>query len=148
MRLPTASRISCAVLLASACTGNISIGNKGLSYRSGGSDSVGGGTVSISTGGTVAAAGTTNPSQNAGVGCTSNFETNQSGTGLCIAKMTAISAPSGYSDYSIDVTEVTHGQYEAWVATHPALPPKSDANCGYVTSYAENGSGSLPELRC
>src|SRR5664280_646618 len=77
----------------------------------------------------------------AGTGCTGNFETIQSNTGLCVAKMVPITAPSASQNYSIDVTEVTVGQYDAWLATNPALPAGTDANCGYVTSYAEQGRG-------
>ncbi len=73
----------------------------------------------------------------AGTGCTGNFETIQSGTGLCVAKMVTISAPSGYMNYSIDVTEVTKGQYDAWLATNPPLPANTDANCSTVVSYTE-----------
>jgi sulfatase modifying factor 1 len=77
----------------------------------------------------------------AGTGCTGNFETIQSNTGLCVAKMVPITAPSASQNYSIDVTDVTVGQYDAWLATNPALPAGTDANCGYVTSYAEQGRG-------
>lgn len=70
-------------------------------------------------------------------GCTGAFETVDSSLGLCVAKMATITAPSASQDYSIDVTEVTKGQYDLWLATNPALPASNDVNCGYVTSYAE-----------
>jgi formylglycine-generating enzyme required for sulfatase activity len=54
--------------------------------------------------------------------------------------MATILAPSGYVDYQIDVTEVTKGQYDAWLVTNPPLPASMDTNCGYVTSYSEQGS--------
>jgi formylglycine-generating enzyme required for sulfatase activity len=47
---------------------------------------------------------------------------------------------AGSLDYKIDMTEVTKGQYDAWLATNPVLPPSTDPNCGYVTSYAEQGT--------
>jgi sulfatase modifying factor 1 len=50
--------------------------------------------------------------------------------GLCVANSVAIDA-----GYSIDATEVTRGQYAAWLATKPALPAASDPNCGWNTSY-------------
>jgi hypothetical protein len=71
----------------------------------------------------------------AGSGCTGSFETIQSGgAGLCVAKMVPITAPSASNNYSIDVTEVTKGQYDLWLGTNPALPASTDANCGYVKS--------------
>ena len=72
--------------------------------------------------------------------CIGNFETLDS-AGRLIAKMVTITAPSSIQNYSIDVTEVTKGQYDSWLATNPALPASTDANCGYVTSYAEQGTG-------
>lgn len=89
-------------------------------------------------------------SGDSGSGCTGSFETVQSGTGLCVAKMVTITGPetdAGSADYSIDVTEVTQGQYEAWVATNPALPESTDTSCGYVSSYAEQ-SRSLYTVDC
>ena len=62
---------------------------------------------------------------------------------LCVAKMVPIIGPksvAGNADYKIDSTEVTKGQYDAWLATNPQLPGTTDANCGYVTSYAEQGT--------
>ena len=68
-----------------------------------------------------------------GAGCTGSFERIQkvNGQDLCVAKQVWISGPSGSSDYQIDATEVTRGQYESWVATDPALPRSSDAACGW-----------------
>ena len=73
-------------------------------------------------------------------GCTGSLETLDS-TGRCVAKMVVITAPSSMQNYSIDVTEVTKTQYDLWLATNPALPASTDASCGYVTSYAEQGTG-------
>lgn len=93
------------------------------------------GTGGSSFGGTKASGGA------AGSGCTGSFEVIQSKSGLCVAKMATIVAPAGYANYSIDVTEVTKGQYDAWLATTPDLP--SDVNCNYVTSYAEQGKSGV-----
>ena len=60
--------------------------------------------------------------------------------GLCVAKMVLIAGPAsdaGNMDYKIDATEVTRGQYDAWLATNPALPSSTNASCNYVTTYAE-----------
>lgn len=71
----------------------------------------------------------------AGSGCTGSLETIQGGgAGLCVAKMVPITAPSASNNYSIDATEVTKGQYDAWLATNPALPPSTDVSCGDITS--------------
>ena len=114
----------------------------GGAYGTGGVSSIGGTT---STGGTAALGGAKSTSVNAGTGCTGSFEVIQSNTGLCVATMARIKGPesdAGSTDYSIDVTEVTKGQYDAWLATNPALPASDDANCGYLTSYAEQADGS------
>ena len=97
-----------------------------------GLDTVGG----LTSGGTTSTGGMANQA----TGCTGSFETLQSGTGLCVAKMTTIAAPGGYPNYSIDVTEVTKGQYDAWLATNPALPASTDADCGHVTNYGGQSS--------
>ena len=78
------------------------------------------------------------------VDCSGRLEKTQSSTGLCVAKMATISGPptaSPRNDYSIDVTEVTHGQYQDWLATNPPLPPATDESCGWKTSYAPQGAG-------
>ena len=99
--------------------------------------------------GNAGSGGTPSTSVDAGSGCTGSFETVQSDTGLCVARMATITGPegdagtrdAGSSDYQIDVTEVTKGQYDAWLATSPALPEGTDANCSYVSSYAEQCTG-------
>lgn len=82
--------------------------------------------------------------------CTGRLEELQTGgRGLCVAKMARIAGPSGGTvgsdasndpsagatsnpnDYRIDVTEVTRGQYEAWVASNPELPSSDDVNCSW-----------------
>jgi formylglycine-generating enzyme len=110
----------------------------------GGAPSTGG---SNSAGGVTSTGGTTSPSIDAGSGCTGSFETIQSNTSLCVAVMapiTGLESDAGSTDYGIDVTEVTIGQYHAWLATNPALPPSTDANCGYVTTYAD-GYNAYPD---
>jgi len=104
---------------------------------------VNGGTLS-STGGTTAVGGTTSTGGNQATGCSGSFEMILGNNGLCVAKMVPITGPAsdaGSADYKIDATEVTKGQYDAWLATTPVLPASTDANCGYVTSYAEQGPG-------
>jgi len=102
--------------------------------------SVGG---AVSAGGEKATGGATATAGAVGAGCTGNFETTQVNTGLCVAKMATIWEPVANLDYSIDVTEVTKGQYDAWLATSPALPARTDVNCGYVSSYAEQGTDGV-----
>jgi formylglycine-generating enzyme required for sulfatase activity len=58
-----------------------------------------------------------------------------------VANSVLVIAPTRGTDYGIDATEVTQGQYDAWLATSPPLPAGTDADCGYVTSYAEHGTG-------
>jgi len=94
-------------------------------------------------GGTTSTGGTTATGGSSGNGCTGSYEIVQSSMGLCVAKMVTITAPSGYSNYSIDATEVTKGQYDAWLATSPSLPASTDKNCGWKStgSYAEQDMG-------
>ena len=72
-------------------------------------------------------------------GCTGDFETVDSSTGLCVAKMATIPATSDHSEFSIDMTEVTQDQYDGWLSTNPKLPTSTDANCSWNTTYAEQG---------
>jgi formylglycine-generating enzyme required for sulfatase activity len=55
--------------------------------------------------------------------------------------MAAIKSPDSGLTFSIDVTEVTKGQYDNWLATNPALPPNTDPNCGWNMSFVEQGTG-------
>jgi formylglycine-generating enzyme required for sulfatase activity len=110
----------------------------GGTTASGGTTSTGG---TINTGGATATGGTTATGGSAGAGCTGALEEIQSSSGLCVAKMATITAPSGSSDYRIDVTEVTQGQYDAWLAKSPPLPASTDTNCGWKTSYAPKCTG-------
>ena len=115
----------------------------------GGTTSTGG---SPASGGSLSSSGGTNTSAGAtsstggiqGTGCTGNFEMILGNKGLCVAKMAPITGPpsdAGSLDYKIDMTEVTKGQYDDWLASNPVLPASTDLNCGYVRSYAEQGTG-------
>lgn len=81
---------------------------------------------------------------NAGTGCGGPLETIEPATKLCIAKMVEVTPPTGIAAYSIDATEVTREQYEAWLATNPALPDAADPACGWKAagSYAATPSCS------
>jgi sulfatase modifying factor 1 len=94
------------------------------------------GGTATNTGGTTSTGGTTATGGTSGAGCTGSFESiqNVSGHNLCVAKLVTVTAPSGSSDYQIDATEVTRGQYEGWLATDPALPAAGDAACGWKSS--------------
>jgi len=103
---------------------------------------IGGNGFGATGGGNAESTGTTGGAKSsgadAGSGCTGNFETIQTGgSGLCVAKMVTIQGPAsnvGSADYQIDVTEVTQGQYSQWLATNPALPASTDANCGNMST--------------
>ena len=115
--------------------------NEAGSVSTGGATSEG---STLSSGGTNSSGGRLATGGSAGIGCTGNLELIHDKTGLCVAKMATIAGPAsdaGSKDYSIDVTEVTRGQYDAWLASNPALPPSDDADCGWKTSYAEQGTG-------
>jgi formylglycine-generating enzyme required for sulfatase activity len=81
---------------------------------------------------------------NAGSGCTGNYEELATGgKGLCVTKLVSVIPAEADDTYEIDATEVTRGQYDAWLATKPDLPARIDTNCGYKASgsYAETGDG-------
>ena len=99
--------------------------------------------ANTATAGASAVGGSAGMGANAGTGCTGNLEVIERDTGLCVAKMATISGTGSFASYLIDVTEVTQGQYADWLRTSPALPAISDANCGYVTSYAVQGTGGV-----
>jgi formylglycine-generating enzyme required for sulfatase activity len=42
--------------------------------------------------------------------------------------------------FQIDATEVTRGQYGAWVKTNPSLPGSSDPACSWKTTYAQDST--------
>jgi formylglycine-generating enzyme required for sulfatase activity len=49
--------------------------------------------------------------------------------------MADISGPQGSTSYQIDVTEVTHGQYQAWLKTGPALTNMPEELCHWNDTY-------------
>ena len=109
-----------------------------------GSSSTTGGSLSSSGGTSTSVGGTASTGGSQGTGCTGNFEMILGSKGFCVAKMVPITGPpsdAGSLDYKIDMTEVTKGQYDDWLASNPVLPASTDLNCGYVTSYAEQGTG-------
>jgi formylglycine-generating enzyme len=71
----------------------------------------------------------------ASCGCTGALQAVSESTRLCVAKPVTIPGPTASTGYSIDATEVTRDQYAAWLATKPALPPSSDANCGWKSTH-------------
>jgi len=106
----------------------------------------GGRSTSNSTGGAQPTGGTTSNGGSAGSGCTGSLEMISADKGLCVAKMVSIAGPAsdaGNLDYKIDATEVTKGQYDAWLSSKPALPASTDMRCGHVTSYAEQNTGYI-----
>jgi sulfatase modifying factor 1 len=123
-----------------ATGGALSNGGTATSGSSTGGSATGG---AVSTGGAATGGISATGGGSAGSGCTGSFETVQSITGLCVAKMVPITAPTASQNYSIDVTEVTKGQYEVWLATNPALPPTTEPTCGYVYSYSEQGGRDI-----
>ncbi len=127
-----------------AAAGTVGVPSGGLSTaaagtgRTGPIDASGGASSQTAQGGTSTAAGSTGVGT--GSGCTGGLETIVAGTGLCVAKSVTINGLNGIASFGIDATEVTRGQYEAWLATNPALLAKSDANCGANSSYAAASS--------
>jgi formylglycine-generating enzyme len=95
----------------------------------GGAPSTGG---AATTGGT-AAGGTSTNAGDTGTGCTGSYESIEDVKGhpLCVGTMVTVTAPAGSSNYRIDATEVTRGQYESWVGTNPS---SSDTACGWKST--------------
>jgi sulfatase modifying factor 1 len=58
-----------------------------------------------------------------------------------LQQMAQIPIPDAGTIFTIDVTEVTRGQYDGWLATNPALPSSTDSSCGWNVSFAEQGTG-------
>jgi formylglycine-generating enzyme required for sulfatase activity len=67
----------------------------------------------------------------AGTGCNASFESIQvGGKGLCVATLIELQDESSFTTpYSIDATEVTRGQYEAWLDAGPTAPLTAQASC-------------------
>lgn len=64
----------------------------------------------------------------------------------CVAKMVTIAGPTSTASYRIDATEVTRGQYAAWLATNPPLPPSTDVTCGWKAGA--EAKGFAPDTSC
>ncbi len=82
-----------------------------------------------------------------GTGCNSSLEAVQTpGSGLCVANLVTIAAPSGHAPYGIDATEVTQGQYWAWLETNPLAPATNLSSCTTNTTLAQNTQclGEMP----
>lgn len=135
----------------------------GGATTSGGVNATGGTTNTVSTqsiggtlssGGVQAAGGSAADGADSGSGCSGNFESIQSSTGLCISNMATIPAPSGFSDYSIDVTEVTRGQYAMWLAatTDATISGQDSTTCGWNTTFVTDslcmGDASVCKSNC
>ena len=153
-----------AVTAASACSGTRNPAtDTGTAFATGGSslaggatgagDAVGSGGATVttgtqsggltSTGGTTNVGGATASGGSSGSGCIGSYELIQGNTGLCVAKMVSISSrvdDAGEADYSIDATEVTEGQYDAWLSTNPEAPASTDRSCGWKKSYARQST--------
>jgi len=127
------SRSSTGGVGAATTTGATSTGSTSTSTAQGGTAANG------STGGVTAAGGVATvagaPATSTGSGCTGNLELPAASIGLCVAKPVTITNTTTATSFSIDATEVTRGQYEAWLATAPALAPKTDVTCGTNASY-------------
>jgi formylglycine-generating enzyme len=123
--------VGCNSDSSSANSGAGGSATAGGATSSGQSTSKGGGTQTATStvGGSSNSAGgsSATSSTNNGTGCTGGLEEKNS-KGLCVAKMATIQAST---DYKIDVTEVTQGQYADWLKTNPSLPLQSDPVCGW-----------------
>src|ERR1700690_3506870 len=108
-----------------ACSGSNGQSNSNVS----GASSTGGNSSAV--GGTGNGAGSTSQAGNPGTGGNKTngrtVATDCPGTG----GPSMVMLPQGYC---IDSTEVTRSQYAAWLATTPALPTSSDANCGWKST--------------
>src|SRR5512133_618606 len=91
------------------------------------------------TGGAVTG-GATMGGSTAGTGCTGNLETVQISSRLCVARMASITPPTGAAAYSINVTEVTRGQYASWVASNPLPQSAIDPKCGWNTTFVPDSA--------
>lgn len=77
----------------------------------------------------------------ANYGCSGQYEIVDKSKGLCLAKMAQIRTTDAGEVFSIDITEVTKGQYDGWLATNPVLPASNDPISSWNTSFAEQGVG-------
>jgi formylglycine-generating enzyme len=124
----------------------------------GGTSSAGGSTAdagataaagAVANGGATAAAGTSGRAGAAGVGCNGGFEAVEtiSGHDLCVAKMVTILGETSdtNTDYQIDATEVTKGQYRSWLMTDPTVPTSLDVRCGWKAAWSSPEPGTATD---
>jgi len=119
-----------------SCGAKVSTDNAGapLNHSTGAATSVG---ASTSAGGASSVCTGSAATSSCGTGCVGNLE-ECNGCGLCVAKMVTIIATT---NYEIDATEVTQGQYKSWLATNPPLPTSTEPPCGWKA----DPDGSLGE---
>jgi hypothetical protein len=119
-----------------AATGG-TVGTGGVTGAGGTGGRDGGGAVDASSAGGdsggVAAADGGNAGGEAG-GCAGCQPLEQCHGRLCVAKLVAV--PAGFS---IDATEVTRGQYAAWLATNPSTAAETGL-CAWNTSFAPDAT--------
>lgn len=113
----------------------------GSTASGGAAQSVGGAFTGASTTGGTAAGGPATSGSLPGSGCAGSLETVQVASGLCVAKMVSVTPPTNASSYSINATEVTRGQYAAWLASSPAPQSALDSRCGWNTIF-------VPDFGC
>jgi formylglycine-generating enzyme len=157
------SQVGCPMLVCEsldpiACHNGMCQGEQGTGGATGsggtsstaGSSGAGGTTAAAGTtadGGTTAAAGATGSAGTAGVGCRGSFEAVETinAHDLCLAKMVTIpgeTGGAGNTDYQIDATEVTQGQYRSWLMTNPVLPTSLDLPCGWKSTWSDPDLGT------
>ncbi len=119
---------------SSSSVGTKSAGGTGTT---GGTSSTGG---ALGTGGNVSTGGSSSTGGAATGGTSAAPCPGTGGTSM-------VRLPLGYC---IDSTEVTRDQYSAWLATGPALPASSDANCGWKSSgsYAPAADCMINKYAC
>ena len=120
-----------------------SAGAGGANAGAGGANAGAGGTGTGGTGGTAGAGGSISTGGGPGAGdggataepggCTGCGPLEQCAPGrLCVAK--SVTVPAGFS---IDATEVTRGQYAAWLATTPSTKDQASV-CAWNDSFTPN----------
>jgi formylglycine-generating enzyme required for sulfatase activity len=89
-------------------------------------------TGGLSQGGTLTSGTSNSNSSGTGTGCVGNYEMLASGNNLCVAKQVTLTLNS--VTFSIDATEVTLGQWNAWTKTNPSRLPSTDSRCGWSST--------------
>jgi formylglycine-generating enzyme len=122
-------------------TGGVAIDGGGGSVDSGGEEAGGKGTGGAGSGGTHTGGGGGNGTGGASGGATGASCPGTGGSGM-------VRVPEGYC---IDATEVTRGQYAAWLATSPSSG-KQSADCAWNTSFTADatcmGSSYVCQSNC